>query len=232
MKLAIVVACCVAAVMNAAESGGANAESGAPVVNEKQFHPIVLAVAAGYKKYRKVDEANRWAPTLCNSIDGDIRASASKDGETHGRKLYFLYAANAPEYLKADLRAMDDYTQMINQPVVLAGAEAAEQVIVKESWTPEKAPDGASKKDTQRYAELDGKLYKAGKQADLFMMFKLDKATPGTDDGWVYATVTPDGKSVTSAGRVQSCMDCHQKKSDRLFGLPDAAVRWLPKNED
>jgi hypothetical protein len=51
-------------------------------------------------------------------------------------------------------------------------------------------------------------------------MFKLEPGTPGTDAGWVYGTVTPDGKQVTSAGRVESCMGCHQDAPhDRLFGL-------------
>src|SRR5436190_351218 len=69
-------------------------------------------------------------------------------------------------------------------------------------------------------ARKGDKLFKATKQADLFIMFKLDPKTPGTDNGWVYGTVTPDGKTVTSAGRVESCMKCHQDaKADRLFGL-------------
>ena len=52
-------------------------------------------------------------------------------------------------------------------------------------------------------------------------MFKLDPQTPDTDEGWVYGTVTPDGKKVTSAGKVESCMKCHQRAPhDRLFGLP------------
>jgi hypothetical protein len=52
-------------------------------------------------------------------------------------------------------------------------------------------------------------------------MFKLDPSTPGTDRGWAYGTVTADGKQVTSAGRVESCMRCHRKAPhDRLFGLP------------
>jgi hypothetical protein len=41
--------------------------------------------------------------------------------------------------------------------------------------------------------------------------------------GWVYGTVAPDG-TVTSAGRVASCMGCHtpSAKHERLFGLPPA----------
>jgi hypothetical protein len=52
-------------------------------------------------------------------------------------------------------------------------------------------------------------------------MFRLDPSTPDTDAGWVYATVTPDGQ-VTSAGRVASCMGCHETSAthERLFGVP------------
>ena len=51
-------------------------------------------------------------------------------------------------------------------------------------------------------------------------MFKAPPRTIGTDNGWVYGTVTSDGKTVTSAGRVATCMNCHKEaKHDRLFGL-------------
>ena len=52
-------------------------------------------------------------------------------------------------------------------------------------------------------------------------MFKLDPATPETDEGWVYATVSPAGQ-VTSAGRVASCMGCHETSAthERLYGVP------------
>jgi hypothetical protein len=50
----------------------------------------------------------------------------------------------------------------------------------------------------------------------------MDPKTPGTDNGWVYGTVTADGKQVTSAGRVKSCMACHQRApNDRVFGPSD-----------
>jgi hypothetical protein len=59
-------------------------------------------------------------------------------------------------------------------------------------------------------------------QSDLFIMLKLDPNATNTDDGWVYGTVTPDAKTVTSAGKVASCMKCHvDAKTDRLFGLPN-----------
>ena len=54
----------------------------------------------------------------------------------------------------------------------------------------------------------------------------LDPKTPGTDDGWVYGTVSADGKTVTSAGRVDSCMRCHETRKDRVFGIyPQEGVK-------
>jgi hypothetical protein len=53
-------------------------------------------------------------------------------------------------------------------------------------------------------------------------MFKVDPKTKDTDNGWVYGTVTADGKKVTSSGKVESCMKCHQDAPhDRVFGLPE-----------
>ncbi len=43
-------------------------------------------------------------------------------------------------------------------------------------------------------------------------MMKLDEKTPYTAEGWVYTTVSPDGKTVPSAGKLASCMKCHQEQ--------------------
>jgi hypothetical protein len=103
------------------------------------------------------------------------------------------------------------------------------QVVVKEAWVPEEVKDdGGRKEPAVRKVEFipyargkDGRLYHAKEKAGLFIMYKLDPKTPGTDEGWVYGTVTADGKKVTSAGRVESCMECHKDAPhDRLFGLP------------
>ena len=57
--------------------------------------------------------------------------------------------------------------------------------------------------------------------AGLFIMFRLDPATPDNDEGWVYATVSPSGR-VTGSGRVASCMGCHETSAihERLYGVP------------
>lgn len=70
------------------------------------------------------------------------------------------------------------------------------------------------------YAEKNGQQYKAGERTGLFIMFKEDPKTAGTDQGWVYATVAKDLKTVTAVGVIASCARCHQEaKHDRLFGL-------------
>lgn len=46
---------------------------------------------------------------------------------------------------------------------------------------------------------IDGpRAYRTDKLQGLFIMLKQDPGTPGTDEGWVYGTVSADGKTVTS----------------------------------
>ena len=48
--------------------------------------------------------------------------------------------------------------------------------------------------------------------------------TPNTDGGWVYATITAAGQ-LTAAGKVKSCIGCHQEApNDRLFGVPKSVA--------
>jgi hypothetical protein len=52
----------------------------------------------------------------------------------------------------------------------------------------------------------------------------LDPKTPGTDEGWVYGMMGDDLKTVTSVGKVSSCIECHEEAPhDRLFGYPNQA---------
>src|SRR5690606_15988348 len=90
------------------------------------------------------------------------------------------------------------------------------------------------------WVEHEGKRPDVGEQAELFVMAKLGgPELDGTDAGWIYGTLTPDGRTVTSAGRVQRCMDCHEAAShERLFGLQEtkayARVKrspWFPDEE-
>lgn len=207
--------------------GNAKSPSGTenPVINSEQFHERLLAIAQSYPLYGRLDANPLWAPVDCRAPVGTAHVSASKDTGTHGQKLYSLFVKQPDVYLD------------------LAKQSPVGQVIIKESWVPElvkdpaKAPqavvsrtlkvrteDGKSVKEVRDhfppYAQQDGKLYHAARQGDLFIMYKLDPATSDTDQGWVYGTVTVEGRKVTSAGRVASCMGCHQQAGkDRLFGL-------------
>ena len=57
----------------------------------------------------------------------------------------------------------------------------------------------------------------------------VDEAATPTPTSTLYATVTPDRKRVTAAGRIETCMGCHEKaEHDRQFGLPSD---WLSMRE-
>jgi hypothetical protein len=132
--------------------------------------------ALQYKSYGRVDDASRWAPMDCEPPPP--LKSQSRDPETHGRKLYYLFAKDREAYRIARDR---------DQPVG--------QVIVKESWIP----------GTKQ-------------QGPLFLMMKTGE--PDSDEGWIYATATPDGKTITARGKLASCMECHHgAKRDRLFAV-------------
>jgi hypothetical protein len=194
----------------------------------------LLAAAIDYPTWGRVDDEMRWGPAMCRGPrPGLARVSHSTDATTHGEKLYSLFARKHFDYL-----------------AVAAGKSApVGQVVVKQSWVPEEVtdpkelpgdidqltkvqrtssprvasthePESGDDDHFYPFARKGDKVFRAARQADLFIMMKLEPKTPGTDAGWVYATLTPDGKTVTSAGKIESCMGCHRAaKSDRLFGL-------------
>jgi hypothetical protein len=191
------------------------------------FPDRLLEIARSYEEYGRLDPSVRFAPMDCAAPPAPWtrpRFSASGDATTHGRKLYWVFAkqSNSVAYLPD------------------SGPSPVGQVVVKEAWIAEEVEDSGladtkviRKVKVRRggqlvgevdgfvpYARQDGRVYHAASRAALFIMYKLDPQTPGTDEGWVYGTVTPDGQQVTSAGRVESCMGCHRDAPhDRLFGL-------------
>jgi hypothetical protein len=186
---------------------------------EQAFRSQLLEIAAKYKSYNRVDGRMRLAPLYCappTMPSPDFRVSRSDDEETHGRKLYLLYAAKVDpqsrSYIKSSISPGEN-------PVL-----TEDQIIVKESWLADEAKQDQTDIVGAQFPNAigkDGKKYKATVQAALFIMFFAGPKTDGTDGGWVYGTVTPDGKTVTGVGRMESCMNCHQKAPyGRLFGLP------------
>ena len=180
------------------------------------FDERLLEIAGSYQQYHRVCKDLQitiqpcaFAPINQFNKPTLVQFSASTDSSTHGRKLYYLYAKQLPA--KALTNA--DYYEA-------NGKNAVGQAVVKEAWLPEEVRD-EEKKPRETTIMKDGHRYYPASKTGLFIMFKMDPQTPGTDEGWVYGTTTADGKTVTSSGRVPSCMGCHQEAPhDRLFGLP------------
>ena len=196
---------------------------------DSRFEARLREIAAEYRaRYSKLFGGVRWAPELCRAPPLEPSLSMATAGTPHAQKLYYLFVQDADAYAIASAQP---------QPIG--------QAIVKESWTPDELKAGCDlasphvERGDEGYhiapapattvyvlsphVQRDGKQYRPGKQADLFIMFKVEPDTSGTDSGWVYGTVTPDGNNVTSAGKIASCMDCHQNaQPDRVFGAKAA----------
>ena len=176
--------------------------------NNPSFHAGLREVAATYEAYARVDDELHWAPGLCRlPMPSHPRRSASMNLDTHGRKLYYVFAKDRDAYLGRAGKT----------------PAAVGQAVVKEAWEAEEVPATTTYDTTQspvRYLSESGRLFHARQKSGLFIMYRLDPAISETDSGWVYGTLTSDGQSVTSAGRVGSCMGCHQQAPhDRLFGI-------------
>ena len=181
----------------------------APTV-DANFEPVLLRIASEYRSYKLVDESLHVAPQACAAappLPVYASMSQSKDQSTHGRKLYRLFTPDADAY----------------RNLGRSSAELIPQAIVKESRSAVPCTGGTVPAHPELASVTDRNVaYQAGEQRDLFIMTRLDPSTPGTDNGWIYGTVTADGKHVTSAGRVESCMSCHaDAPHGRLFGLRD-----------
>lgn len=203
---------------------------------DPRFTETLLAAARDYPQWTRVDERPNLAPLLCRLPTGldygfpsHARLSQADDAE-HGKKLYYLFAGHEKH------NARNYYTALGSQ-----GAEAVPVgfAIVKQSWTAvpsaASAANARAEPDTAAleldvsmntpapidWVDHDGQRLKTGEQAGLYVMAKVGATDmPGTDAGWIYGTLTADGRTVTSAGRVQSCMDCHDvAPHERLFGL-------------
>jgi hypothetical protein len=199
---------------------------------DPQFTETLRVAAAEYAKWGRVDERPNLAPMLCRAPAGldfgfpsHARLSAADDAP-HGRKLYYLFAGLGEHGLS------DLYGRL--------GTPTAEAIpigftIVKQSWAavPSSRPIAEPTPVSEvldmhtdpptpiSWVEHEGKRLEVGEQAELFVMAKVgEHDMPGTDAGWIYGTLSADGKTVTSAGLVQRCMDCHEAAThERLFGL-------------
>lgn len=180
--------------------------------NDPRFHDRLRQIASTYESFGRVDDELRWAPWLCRQpMPSRTRLSKSEDAASHGRKLYYVFAADREGYLRRP-----DTTP-----------EAVGQAVVKEAWIAKEVPLDTPmdpQANPVRYLKQGDRLYHAESKAALFIMYRLDPATAGTDNGWVYGTISASGsgsdQAITSAGRVGSCMGCHQSApAGRLFGI-------------
>jgi hypothetical protein len=150
-----------------------------------------------------VDDTKRFAPTLCAAPvpPGATPRLSDAGGGAHRRKLYFLSSSDNAGYESSSM----------TPPVGFA--------IVKEAF------EGIAPTDTApAVAGKGAETYALGPRADWFVMAKVAEpdAAPadlsGTDAGWIYGTMAPDG-TVTGAGALASCIGCHDERPGRLFGL-------------
>jgi hypothetical protein len=186
-----------------------------------------------YLAWGRVDERPNVAPVLCRApLPRDYGAASQVrlsrgDAAEHGRKLYFLFAG------PLELGGRNRYTEL-GKP---GGASELPIgfTVVKQSWTAEPGPAPAPASPTNQpnailtidppppvtTLEHEGRQLHTGEPRELFVMTKIGAPdTPGTDRGWIYGTLTPDGQTATSAGRVERCMSCHEHADhERLFGL-------------
>ena len=177
------------------------------------FDRTLKDIAQTYRDFERVSSVPRVSRIDCDRPYQSILSptpmkSAAPAGTPHGTKYYFVFAKFPDRY--APLAAYQDVGQ----------------ILVKEAWPSREVADGTTThprvaphtEQNSVNGELPG--HASAGRPELFILLKLDPDTPGTDEGWVYATVAPTGPSVTSAGRVGTCMECHQQApNDRVFGL-------------
>ena len=202
----------------AAEPETAEAEAAEP---ERPYDPrwvdAVRQVVGTYSAWGRVDDEARWAPFLCRMpLPASARISESDDRGTHGEKLYTVYAMDPVAY-GAEPSAL--------RPGVSPELPELQQVIVKESFRPVPWDEAQDAKGVffsdLRPAIRDGQRFVPGERQGLFIMMQTKGELPGTDAGWIYATVEPDLMTVSAVGAIVSCSGCHQQAGPgRLFGLP------------
>ncbi len=192
---------------------------------EKQL----LNIGASYADWKRVSDQANWAPERCDIPPPDgPQASDSNDENTHGKKLYYLFARHPHDYMyiQGDRATTSGNSPLQKQP--------DGQVLVKQSWTPREVSEVVGSQDERaarterrclRYAKRDGKYWGIDQQRELFVMLKTDLPIP-TDNGWVYALLSPEGQKVIRSGLIEDCMKCHMDAPfDRLFGLPHSRQR-------
>lgn len=203
-----------------AVAGTSDADPEPAATRDARHVDAILRAAKTYATWGRVDERPNIAPSLCRApmpadygSPAHVRMSKADDAP-HGKKLYYLYASDRSRYLDTAAELPVGFT-------VVKQSFAALPTSDPPAREPERDDVGVTSVPPPLTTVLDdnGKRLTLGPAKDLYVMVKVGDV-PGADDGWVFGTVAPDG-SVTSAGRVASCMGCHDDaaKREKLFGL-------------
>ncbi len=210
-----------------------NAESTGVMIKED-----AQAIAASYSDWGgPVDFQLRFGPALCSIPPIEPRFSESAAPGAHAEKLYLVHASDATSYAGVDYSSETEGGALMpasfETATDLAQREAElpelsqdwQQILVKEAFVPTLADENAERSSRHDLVEFtpaarDGESWMPGDPAGLFLMLRTARATPGTDEGWVYATVRANG-DVSAYGQIPSCVACHRNAGpNRMFGLP------------
>ncbi|MGE0549030.1 MAG: hypothetical protein AB7O24_27575 [Kofleriaceae bacterium] len=184
------------------------------------FADDIRRAAVEYQQWGRVDAKPNIAPTLCRApLPNDhgaraaVRMSTAVDAP-HQDKLYYLWASDKAAYLTANAEIPLGFTivkESFAAMPLAPDAPAPPPPVSTVSPAAELAPITELRSNS-------GARFGIGTRSDLFVMQKVgDRAD--ADHGWIYGTVSIDG-TVTSSGRVDRCMTCHEDATrERLFGL-------------
>lgn len=203
------------------------APNAAPSRVATSHEALVAEAAREYKSWKLVDDEFHWAPGLCAMPKRGWEHVSAAKGSAHDGKLFLLWArdiesyANAVGWLKPNSPAAKAAASRQGKPGDVM------QVLVKDSYVakefdPSKPGEQRSMSGVSEFelhpAMQGGKPFVPGDPIGLFVMIQLAGNPEGTDEGWIYGTVSPDG-TVTSATDAGACRDCHSKRDNRLFGV-------------
>ncbi|HWB77196.1 MAG TPA: hypothetical protein VG755_19655 [Nannocystaceae bacterium] len=191
-----------------------------PPRNDDELAPLLREVATAYRSWGMVDNQFHWAPGLCAMpMEGVMHSSAAEGEGAHAQKVFVLYASDAMGYWKST-DEKGRLPKSLAQPHVLTSRGDVAQVLVKESFVPAKLGEGSTAMHGHvRPAKKGDETFVAGDPMGLFVMAQLTGRPANTDDGWIYATIAPDG-TIGESGVIATCRDCHAKEKDRIFGVP------------
>jgi hypothetical protein len=189
----------------------------------EDYRPLLREIAASYREWGMVDNQFHWAPGLCAlPAEGVAHLSNAESPAAHASKVFVLFASDPAAYWRA-AGITDKLPSTLTARPASRTRDDVVQVLVKDSFVPARPGEGRTSMGVQvQPARRGEETFFAGDPIGLFVMAQLSGKPAGTDEGWIYGTVTPTGE-VTEAGVIASCRDCHDDQADRIFGVP---LQW------